>query len=79
MSHDNAMTITHFGDEMTLKATLFVCISIVISKALVSCIIDPEEILQPSMTFMIIGVLFFTRITLYCHTNFLSMKHINAP
>jgi len=39
MSHDNPMTIGFVRDEMTLKVTLLVCISIIIFKALVSCII----------------------------------------
>ncbi len=47
MNHDNPMTIGFVGDEMTLKTTLFVYISIVISKALISCVIGLEERLQP--------------------------------
>jgi len=47
MNHDNPMTIGFVGDEMTLKTTLFVYISIVISKALISCVIGFEERLQP--------------------------------
>jgi hypothetical protein len=43
MSHDNPMTIGCVGNEMTLKATLFVSILIVIFKALVLCIKGPEK------------------------------------
>jgi hypothetical protein len=43
MNHDNPMTIGFVGDEMTLKATLFVCVLIIISKALVSCITGLEK------------------------------------
>jgi hypothetical protein len=43
MSHDNPMTIGFVGDEMTLKATLLVCIPIVIFKTLVSCVTSFEE------------------------------------
>jgi hypothetical protein len=77
MSHDNPMTIRFVGDEMTLKATLLVCVIIVISKALVSCVTSPKEKLQPSMTSTTIGVFFFTRIILCCCTNSL-MKHVDA-
>jgi hypothetical protein len=61
-----------------LKATLFVCVPIVISKALASCITGPKGILQPLMTSKAINVLFFTRIILCCHTSSLSVKQINA-
>jgi hypothetical protein len=63
---------------MTLKATLLVCISIVISEALVSCVIGPKEILQPSVTSMVTSMFFFMRIILCCHTSSLLMKHANA-
>ncbi len=76
--HDNPMTIGFVVDEMTLKATLLVCISIVISKALVSCVIGPKRRLQPPMTSMAIGMFFFTKIILCCHTTSLSMKHVDA-
>ncbi len=78
MNHDNPRTIGFVEDEMTLKATLFVCVSIIISKALVSCVIGLEERLRPSMTPIAIGVLFFMTIIL-CHcTNSFFMKHIDA-
>jgi hypothetical protein len=50
MNHDNPMTIGFVGDEMTLKATLFIC---------ATCF---EERLRPLMTSMGIIVLFFTKI-----------------
>jgi len=78
MSHDNPMTIRFVGDEMTLKATLLVCVLIVISKALVSCVTSPKERFQPSMTSMTTSVFFFTRIILCCRTGFLLMKHVDA-
>jgi hypothetical protein len=43
MNHENSMTIGFVGDEMTLKATLLVCFSTIIFKALVSCITSLEE------------------------------------
>ncbi len=43
MNHDNLMTIGFVEDEMALKATLLVCVLIVISKALVSCVTSPKE------------------------------------
>ncbi len=73
------MTIGFVGDEMTLKATLFICVLIVISKALVSCIICFKDRLWPLMTSMVISVLFFMRIILCCCTSSLSMKHGDAP
>jgi hypothetical protein len=79
MSHDNPMTIKFVGDEMTLKATLLICVSIIIYKALVSCIISPRERLQPLMTSMDTSVFFFTRIILCCHISSLLMKHGDAP
>jgi hypothetical protein len=51
----------------------------VISNALVLCVIDLDEKLQPSMTSTDISVLFSIRANLYYCTNSLSMKHINAP
>jgi hypothetical protein len=63
---------------ISIYDTLFVCVSIVISKALVSCVIGLKEKLQPSMTSTIISMFFFTK-NILCHrTNSLSMKHTNA-
>jgi hypothetical protein len=78
MNHDNPMTIRFVGDGMTLKATLLVCILIVISKALVSCVTSLKENFQPSMISMTTGVFFSTRIILCHRTNSLLMKHANA-
>jgi hypothetical protein len=79
MNHDNPMTIRFVGDEMTLKATLFVCVLIVISKTLVSCVTCLEERLWPSMTSMGTSVLFFMKIIL-CHCiSSMSVKHVDTP
>jgi hypothetical protein len=78
MNHDNPMTIGFVKDEMTLKATLLVCVLIVIFKALVSCVIGPKERLRPSMTSTTTSMLFFMIIIL-CHSiKTLSMKHADA-
>jgi hypothetical protein len=79
MNHDNPMTIGFVEDEMTLKATLLLCVLIVISTILVSCITCPKKILQPLMTSTRTNVLFFMKIIL-CHgTSSLLMKHADAP
>jgi len=63
---------------MKLKATLFIYVPIIISKALVSCVTSPKERLWPSMTSIVIGVFFFM-IVILCHcTSSLSMKHTYA-
>jgi hypothetical protein len=77
MSHDNPMMIRFVKDEMTLKTTLLLCDPIVTINVLVSCIIGPEERFRPSITLTAIGVVFSTK--LCCRTNYLSMKHANAP
>jgi hypothetical protein len=78
MNHDNPMTIAFVGDEMTLKATLLVCVLIVISKNLVSCIIGLKKKLQPSMTSTTIGMFFFMKIILCRRTSSLLMKQVDA-
>jgi hypothetical protein len=70
--------IRFLGDEMTLNLTLLVWELMVTSKALVSCVTGLDENPQPSMTSIGISVFFFTRANLYCCTNFLSMKHVDA-
>ncbi len=77
-NHDNPMTIGFVGDEMSLKATLLVCILIITFKALVSCVTSLEERLWPSMTSQAINMLFFTRVILCHHANSLLMKHTYA-
>jgi hypothetical protein len=51
----------------------------VIFNTLVSCIIGLEKRFWPSITSIAIGVIFFTKGSFSCHTNSLSMKHVNAP
>jgi hypothetical protein len=60
------MMIGFIGNEM------------VISNALVLCITNSKERLQPSITSIDINMVFFTRGSLSCHTKSLSMKHANA-
>jgi hypothetical protein len=45
---------------------------------LVSCVIGLDERFRPSMTSTNIGLLFSTRVDLYCHTSFLSIKHADV-
>ncbi len=78
MSHDNPIMIRFVGDEMTLKTTLLLCNPIVTVNALVSCVMDPEERFQPSVTSTTISVTFSTNAKLCCFTNSLSMKHADA-
>jgi hypothetical protein len=47
------------------------------SNALVSCVIGPDERLQPSMTSIGINVFFSTNVNLYCHPNSLLMKCVD--
>jgi len=79
MSQDNPMMIGFFGDKMTLNTTLIKCDLMVISNALVPCVIGHEEILQMSVTSTPIDVIFFTKANLCYCTNSLSIKHANAP
>ncbi len=51
----------------------------VTSNALVSCVSGPNERLRPSMTSIGTGMFFSIRANLYCHTNYLSMKHVGTP
>jgi hypothetical protein len=69
MNHDKPMMIGFIGDEMTLKATLFVCIPILIFKGLVSCVTSPKQILQPLMTSIATGVFFFMIFILFKNNN----------
>ncbi len=73
------MMVGFAREEMTLKTTLLVCDPMVISNSLVSCIIGFEKRFRPSITSTTIDVVFFTKGNLSCHTNSLSMKHVNAP
>ncbi len=77
-NQDNPMMIRFFGDEMTLKITLLVCNPMVIFNALVSCVISSKERLWPLITSIVSSMVFFTKGSLSCHTNSLSMKHVNA-
>ncbi len=79
MSHDNPMIIRFVGDEMTLKTTLLLCDLIVTINALVSCITGLEERLRPMITLTATCVVFSTNTKLWCHTNSLPMKHVDAP
>jgi len=54
------------------------CGPIVIVNALVSCIIGLEERFQPLITLTTINIVFSTNAKLCCHTNSLSMKHVDA-
>jgi hypothetical protein len=40
---------------------------------------NPNEKFRLSMISIGINVFFFTKANLYCYTNFLSMKHVDAP
>jgi hypothetical protein len=78
MNHNNPMLMGFVGNEMTLKAILLQCDPMVISNALVLCITNFKEKLQPSITSIAINMVFFTRGSLSCHTKSLSVKHANA-
>ncbi len=79
MNHDNPMMIRFVGDEMTLKKTLLLCDPIIIINALISCATGLEERFRPLITLIITNVTFSINAKLCCHTNSLSMKHVNAP
>jgi hypothetical protein len=66
------------GDEMTLKITLLLWEPMVTYNGLVSWVIVPNQTLQPSMTSTCIGVFFSIIANLYCRTNSLSIKHVDA-
>ncbi len=78
-SQDNLMMTWLLGDEMTLKTTLLVWEPMVTSNGLVSWVNSLDEKFWPSMTSGGIGVFFSTKANLYCHTNSLSRKHVDAP
>jgi hypothetical protein len=71
---DNPMMIEFVKDEITLKTTLLVCNPMIIFNALVSCVVSFEK--KPLIT---MNIVFFTRVSLNYRTNFLSMKHLDAP
>ncbi len=77
-SQDNPMIIGFLGDEMTLKTTLLVWEPMVTSNGLVLWMINPNERLWPSMISTDTGVFFSIKTNLYCHTNSLSIKHVDA-
>jgi hypothetical protein len=77
MKQDNPMTIDFVRDEMTLKTTLLVCDPMIISKALVSCVISFGK--KPLITSTTINTIFFAKGSLNYHTNFLLMKHLDTP
>jgi len=76
---DNTMMTRFFRNEMTLKTTLLVWEPMVTYNGLVSWVTSLEERLWPLMNLTSIGVFFSTIANLYCHTIFLSMKHVDAP
>jgi hypothetical protein len=78
MSHDNPMMIMFVRNGMTLKTTLLLCDQIDIVNTLVSCIISLEKRFRPLITLTATNVTFSTNTKLCCHTNSLSMKHVNA-
>jgi hypothetical protein len=63
-------------DEMTLKTTLLIHNLMVISNALVSCVISFRK--KPLITSSNTNTVFTRGNLNYC-TNFLSMKHLDAP
>jgi hypothetical protein len=63
---------------MTLKTTLLVWEPMVTSNGLVSQVISFHEKIQPLMTSIDIGVLFSSKTNLYCCTNSLFIKHVDA-
>jgi hypothetical protein len=71
---DNPMMIEFVKDEITLKTTLLVCNPMIIFNALVSSVVSFEK--KPLIT---VNIVFFTRVSLNYRTNFLSMKHLDAP
>lgn len=77
MKQDNPMMIDFVTNEMTLKRTLVVCDPMIIFNALVSCVISFEK--KPLITSTTTNIVFFLRGGLNYRTNFLSMKHLNAP
>jgi hypothetical protein len=68
MKQDNPMMIDFIGDEMTLKTILLVCNRMIISNALVSCVVSFEK--EPLITSTITNTIFFTRGSLNYCTNF---------
>jgi hypothetical protein len=63
---------------MTLKTTLLVWKSMVTSDGLVSCVIVPNERFQPLIISISSTVFFSIKTNLYCHTNSLSIKHVDV-
>jgi hypothetical protein len=58
--------------------TLLVWKPMATSNALVSCVVDFDERLQPLITLTSTSVFFFTKANLYYYTNFLLTKHVDA-
>jgi hypothetical protein len=79
MSHDNPMMIGFVRDDMTLKTTLLLCGLIITVNVLVSCVTGPKKRFRPSIASTTTGVVFSTNAKLCCRTNYLSMKHADAP
>jgi len=76
--NDNPMMTGFVEDEMTLKITLLLCDPIVTINVLGSCIIGFEKRFQPSIILIATCVAFSTNAKLCCHTNSLSLKHVDA-
>ncbi len=70
--------IVFFENEMTLKTTFLVWEPMVTSSGIISCVINHNEKLRPSMNSTGIGVLFSTRASFYCHISSLSIKHVDV-
>jgi hypothetical protein len=78
MSQNNWTIIGFFWDEMKLNTTLLECDPMVISNALVSCVIGLEKRLQLLMISIPTNVTFFTKANLCCCISSLSTKHVDA-
>jgi hypothetical protein len=61
-----------------MKATLLMWELMVTSNGLVSCVTSLDERFRSSMTSTCTGVFFSTITNLYCRTNSLSLKHVDA-
>ncbi len=77
-NQDNPMMIGVFRNEMTLMTTLLVWELMVTSDGLVSCVIGLDERFRPLMISINTNVFFSIKTNLYCHTNSLSIKHVDA-
>jgi len=79
MSHDNPMMIRFVRNEMTLKTTLLLYDLIITINTLGSCVTTHEERLWTSIILTATSITFSTNTKLCYHTNFLLMKHVDAP